>query len=103
MAKEDSGFGIGLFLGGVLGLIAGAYVASGPGRDTVDTLRTRTVELTGPDSEFRSRARTAASRAKGALDPTHPVGRAVQDGLAAARRRRVELAEEDGGVPPVPA
>ena len=68
------GFGWGLFLGGLLGLVAGAYLASGPGRDQVEQLRSQTIELTGPDSRLGASAR-----------------RAVQEGVAAARKRRSEL------------
>lgn len=89
------GFGWGFVLGGIAGLIAGAYFASGPGREQVDSLRTRTIELTGRTPELRARARAAADKAREAVsDPEHPVARAIQDGVAAARRRRQELEEE---------
>jgi hypothetical protein len=65
-------------VGLALGLVAGAVLASGPGREQVETLRARTIELTGS-------ARRAAS------DPDSPLGRAISDGISAARRRRVEL------------
>ncbi len=84
MADEETadggggGFGWGLLIGIALGLVAGAFLASGPGRGQVETLRARTIELTGT-------ARKAAS------DPEHPLGRAINDGITAARRRRVEL------------
>jgi hypothetical protein len=95
------GFGWGLFVGGVLGLVAGAYLASGPGRDQVDQLRSQTIELTGPDSAVRARAKAAADRARTAVsDPEHPLRRAVQDGVAAARRRRAELEAEQAAQPP---
>jgi len=95
------GFGWGLFVGGVLGLVAGAYLASGPGRDQVDQLRTQTIELTGPDSIMRARARAAAGKARTAVsDPEHPLRRAVQEGVTAARRRRAELDAERDDVPP---
>jgi hypothetical protein len=58
--------------------MAGVYLASGRGRGQVETLRTRTIELTGS-------ARRAAS------DPGHPLGRAINDGISAARRRQQEL------------
>ena len=97
MAEEKSrggGFGWGVVLGGVAGFIAGAYLASGPGREQVDTLRTRTIELTGRGDELRSRARDATSRARSAVnDPDHPIGRAINEGIQAARRRRQELEE----------
>jgi hypothetical protein len=82
MAEDDTdgsgGFGWGLVVGLALGLVAGAFLASGPGREQVETLRARTIELTGT-------ARRAAS------DPDSPLGRAISDGISAARRRRVEL------------
>jgi hypothetical protein len=94
------GFGWGLFVGGLLGLVAGAYLASGPGRDQVDQLRSQTIELTGPDSPVRARAKAAAGRARTAVsDPEHPLRRAVQDGVAAARRRRAELEAEQAADP----
>jgi hypothetical protein len=81
MANDDSdggGFGWGLIVGLALGLVAGVFLASGPGRGQVESLRARTIELTGT-------ARRAAS------DPEHPIGRAINDGISAARRRRQEL------------
>lgn len=75
------GFGWGFILGAIAGMVAGAYLASGPGREQVDNLRTRTIELTG-------RTRTAVS------DPESPLGRAIQDGVTAAKRRRQELEDE---------
>lgn len=89
MAEEDTrgggGFGFGFFVGGLIGLLAGAYLASGPGRDQVESLRTRTIELTS--------------------DPESPVRRAMQEGIAAARRRRAEIETEGGsgaaGAPPI--
>jgi hypothetical protein len=100
-SSGGGGFGWGFFVGGLLGLVAGAYLASGPGRDQVDQLRTQTIELTGPDSAMRARARAAAGRARTAVsDPEHPLRRAVQDGVAAARRRRAELeSEHEDGSP----
>ncbi|HEX6350761.1 MAG TPA: hypothetical protein VF160_15400 [Candidatus Dormibacteraeota bacterium] len=102
MSENDNGgggggFGWGFFVGGLLGLVAGAYLASGPGREQVDQLRTQTIELTGPNSPMRARAKAAAGMARTAVsDPEHPLRRAVQDGVAAAKRRRAELdAERD--------
>src|SRR6266700_4480814 len=92
MAEDNGGGGgFGWFLlGGVLGLIAGAYIASGPGRGQVDNLRSKTIELSG--SEPVQRAKDAAQRARNMVtDPDHPVGKAIQDGVAAAKRRREEL------------
>jgi len=74
----------------VLGLIAGAYIASGPGRGQVDNLRSKTIELS--TSEPVQKAKDAAQRARTIMsDPDHPVGKAIQDGVAAAKRRREEL------------
>ena len=84
------GFGWGLIVGLALGVVAGAVLASGPGRQQVQNLRARTIELTGS-------ARRAAS------DPMNPIGRAVSDGISAARRRRQDLERaargphQDGG------
>jgi hypothetical protein len=91
MADDRSGGGIGWFiLGGLIGLAAGVFIASGPGRTQVDSLRSKTIELTG--SEPVQRARSAARRARQAVtDPDHPVGKAIQDGVAAAKRKRDEL------------
>jgi hypothetical protein len=77
-ADGGGGFGWGLIVGLALGLVAGAYLASGPGKGQMDTLRARTIELTGT-------ARRAAS------DPENPIGRAINDGITAARRRRTDL------------
>lgn len=89
--ERGGGGGFGWFLlGGLLGLIAGAYIASGPGRGQVDQIRSKTIELGG--SEPVQRARDAAQRARTIVsDPDHPVGKAIQDGVAAAKRRREEL------------
>jgi hypothetical protein len=91
MAEDRGGGGFGWFLlGGVLGLIAGAYIASGPGRGQVDSLRSKTIELS--TSEPVQKAKEAAQRARSMMsDPDHPVGKAIQDGVAAAKRRREEL------------
>ncbi len=91
MADEKGGGGFGWFiLGGLIGVAVGAYIASGPGRDQIDSLRSKTIELSG--SEPVQRAREAAQRARDMVsDPEHPVGKAIQDGVAAARRKREEL------------
>ena len=91
MADDRNGGGFGwFFLGGLIGLIAGVYVASGPGRSQVDSLKSKTIELSG--SEPVQRARAAAQRAREMVtDPEHPVGKAIQDGVAAAKRKREEL------------
>lgn len=97
MADEEggSGFSWGFVIGSIAGLIAGAYLASGPGREQVDSLRTRTIELTGRSPELKARARAAADKARTAVsDPDHPVQRAIQDGVQAAKKRRRELEEE---------
>ena len=95
MADESNGGGGGggfgwFVLGGLIGLAAGAYIASGPGREQVDNLRSKTIELSG--SEPVQRAKDAAQRARQMVsDPDHPVGKAIQDGVAAAKRKREEL------------
>jgi hypothetical protein len=92
MADESNGGGgFGWFiLGGLIGLAAGAYIASGPGRSQVDNIRSKTIELSG--SEPVQRAKEAAQRARQMVsDPEHPVGKAIQDGVAAAKRKREEL------------
>jgi hypothetical protein len=87
--RDGGGFGW-FILGGLVGLAVGAYIASGPGREQIDSLRTKTIELSG--SEPVQRAREAAQRARSmATDPSHPVGKAIQDGVAAAKRKREEL------------
>ena len=89
--SNGGGGGFGWFiLGGLIGIAAGAYIASGPGRSQVDSLRSKTIELSG--SEPVQRAKVAAQRAKDIVsDPDHPVGKAIQDGVAAAKRKREEL------------
>jgi hypothetical protein len=93
VADEGNGGGGGFgwfILGGLIGLVAGAYIASGPGRGHVDSLRSKTIELSG--SEPVQKAREAAQRAREMVtDPDHPVGKAIQDGVAAAKRKREEL------------
>ena len=93
MADESNGGGGGFgwfILGGLIGLVAGAYIASGPGRGQVDRVRSKTIELSG--SEPVQKAREVAQRAREMVtDPDHPVGKAIQDGVAAAKRKREEL------------
>ena len=93
MAEENGGGGGGFgwfILGGLVGLAVGAYIASGPGRGQVDNLRSKTIELGG--SQPVQKAKQAAQRAREAVtDPDNPVGKAIQDGVAAAKRRREEL------------
>ena len=81
MASEMSGgFGWGIAVGLVIGVAAGAYLASGPAREHVDGVRLRTVELT--------------------RDPENPVRRILSEGVAAARRAK-EAAEGNGAEPSV--
>jgi hypothetical protein len=91
MADDRNGGGFGWFIfGGLVGLAVGAYIATGPGRDQIESLRTKTIELSG--SEPVLKARDAAQRARTIVtDPEHPVGKAIQDGVAAAKRKREEL------------
>jgi hypothetical protein len=88
---NNGGGGFGWFIvGGLVGLVAGAYIASGPGRGQVDSLRSKTIELSG--SEPVQKAKDAAQKARQMItDPEHPVGKAIQDGVAAAKRKREEL------------
>lgn len=88
---RNGGGGFGWFiLGGLIGAAVGAYIASGPGRQQVDALRSKTIELSSSDTV--QRARDAAVRARDMVtDPDHPVGKAIQDGVAAAKRKREEL------------
>src|SRR2546428_13712729 len=87
----DGGGGFGWFiLGGLIGLAVGAYIATGPGREQVESLRSKAIELSG--SETVQRAREAAQKARTMVtDPEQPVGKAIQDGVAAAKRKREEL------------
>jgi hypothetical protein len=92
MAEENGGGGgFGWFiLGGLIGVAVGAYIASGPGRTQVESLKSKTIELSGSDTV--QRAKDVAVRARQAVsDPDHPVGKAIQDGVAAAKRKREEL------------
>ena len=94
MADDSNGGGGGGFgwfiLGGLIGLAVGAYIATGPGREQIESLRSKTIELSG--SEPVQRAKDAAQRARQMVsDPDHPVGKAIQDGVAAAKRKREEL------------
>jgi hypothetical protein len=93
MADESNGGGGGFgwfILGGLIGVAVGAYIASGPGKEQIEGLRSKTIELSG--SEPVQRAREAAGRAREMVsDPNHPVGKAIQDGVAAAKRKREEL------------
>lgn len=82
-SDSGSGFGWGLVVGLALGFVAGAVLASGPGRGRVQTLRARTIELT--DSARR------------VADPGSPMRRAINDGITAARRRRQELERAGSG------
>jgi len=60
MADERSGGGGGFgwfVLGGLIGLAAGAYIASGPGRSQGDSLRSKTIELGGSEPVQRAKAK----------------------------------------------
>ena len=94
--SDGGGFGWGFVIGGVIGLAAGAYLATGPGREQVEGLRQRTVELTGGSGEeLKARARAAAARAGEAMrDPDNPMRKAIQEGVEAARKRKQELETE---------
>jgi hypothetical protein len=97
-SESGGGFGWGFLVGGLIGFVAGAYLASGPGRSQVDNLRSRTIELTS-QSDLPNKARAYAERARSAVnDPEHPVGKAVREGVAAARRRRQELETRSANV-----
>src|SRR5437868_14176106 len=92
MADErDGGGGFGWFiLGGLVGAAVGAYIASGLGKVEIDSLRSKTIELSG--SEPVPRARDAAQRARTMVsDPVQPAVRATEDVVAAALRKREEL------------
>src|SRR2546430_17223509 len=91
MADERNGGGFGWFIfGGIVGVAVGAYIATGPGREQIESLRTKTIELSG--SEPVQRARDAAQRARTIVtDPEHPVGKAIQDGLAGGKAKRGQL------------
>ena len=94
--EEGGGFGWGFFVGGLIGFVAGAYLASGPGREHVDTIRSRTIELSGT-TDLGGRARAYAERARTAVhDPEHPLGKAVREGVAAAKRKRAEREAANG-------
>ncbi|HKW72183.1 MAG TPA: hypothetical protein VJQ08_05095 [Candidatus Dormibacteraeota bacterium] len=88
---RNGGGGFGWFIiGGLIGFAIGAYIATGPGRQQIEGLRSKTIELSS--SETMQRARDAAERARTMVtDPEHPVGKAIQDGVAAAKRKREEL------------
>ena len=88
---SNGGGGFGWFIiGGLIGFAVGAYIATGPGREQIESLRSKTIELSGSDTV--QRAREAADRARTMVtDPEHPVGKAIQDGVAAAKRKREEL------------
>ena len=97
-SESGGGFGWGFLVGGLIGFLAGAYLASGPGRNQVESLRSRTIELTN-QSDLPNKARAYAERARSAVnDPEHPVGKAVREGVAAARRRRQELETRSANV-----
>jgi hypothetical protein len=92
MAEDrNGGGGFGWFIiGGLIGFAVGAYIATGPGREQIESLRSKTIELSGSDTV--QRAREAAQRARTMVtDPESPVGKAIQDGVAAAKRKREEL------------
>ena len=84
--ESGGGFGWGFILGAIAGAVAGAYLASGPGREQVDSLRTRTIELTG----------------RRGVSSDGPVQKAIQDGVQAAKRRRAELEAEAAAVEDMP-
>lgn len=86
--SERSGFWRGVLIGGVVGFALSRYLATDEGRQRLDTIRSRTIELTGDPEQLRQRAVTAATTVRGA------VSEAVLEGISAARQRRQELAQE---------
>ena len=85
--SDRSGFFRGLLIGGVAGFALSRYLATDEGRQRLDTIRSRTIELTGDPEQLRQRAVTAATTVGGA------VSEAVLEGISAARQRRQELAQ----------
>jgi hypothetical protein len=83
--RKGGGFVWGLLVGGAGGFLLARYLSTEAGREHLDTLRSRTVELTGDPEQLRQRAAAAASTVRGAVSD------AIQEGMYAARQRREEV------------
>jgi gas vesicle protein len=90
MAERNGGFYWGLLVGGAIGCAVGIYLSTESGRERLDSLKARTIELTGDPEDLKQRAVRAATTVRSA------VGDAIQEGVGAARERRRELAEPVG-------
>jgi gas vesicle protein len=83
MANTKAGsFFWGVVLGGAAGFAIGNYLSTEAGKQSLDTLRSRTVELTGDPEDLRKRATSAANTVRGAVTD------ALQEGIGAAKQRR---------------
>jgi gas vesicle protein len=96
MADAKGRFYWGVLVGGAIGFLLGTYLSTDEGRRRLDTLKARTVELTGDPEDIRRRASAAATTVGAA------VGDALQEGISAARQRRQQLGTRmTTGVEPV--
>jgi gas vesicle protein len=86
MAGNNRGFLSGLIVGGAIGAVLALYLSTEEGKERLETLRGRTVELTSDPEGLRQRASSAAGTVREA------VSEAIQEGVSAARRKRQELA-----------
>jgi gas vesicle protein len=85
--KRDN-FIWGFLAGGAIGFALASYLSTDAGKERLETLRSRTVELTGDPEQLRQRAVSTATTVKGAVSD------AIQDGIGAARQRGGELASK---------
>ncbi|MGH7882688.1 MAG: hypothetical protein ACREN8_07250 [Candidatus Dormibacteraceae bacterium] len=85
MAERNQNFGWGVIVGGVLGLAVGTYLASSGGRQRLELLRDRTVELVGNREELGQRALRAVDTVRNATQE------AFQEGVSVARQRQRDL------------
>lgn len=93
MADARGRFFWGIVVGGVVGYLLGTYLSTEQGRQQLDTLKARTVELTGDTDQIRQRATAAATTV------TAAVGDALQEGISAARQKRQELGAQTASGP----
>jgi gas vesicle protein len=87
-SQKSDNFVWGLLAGGAIGFAIASYLSTDAGKERLETLRSRTVELTGDPEQLRQRAVSTASTMKSA------VGDAIQEGIGAARQRGEELASK---------
>ena len=92
MADDRNGGGFGWFiLGGIVGAAIGAYIATGPGREQIESLRSKTIEnvndiTSGVNVGLRTGGRGMAAFGRGVKSAVYGVRVAGQSLVRTVRR-----------------